>query len=428
MMLGLLTSKDFQASAAALRHSSSFCNSKLNFYATTASGLERVLARELTDIGAKNVEIAKNGVYFDGNTELLLSSLMNLRTALRVMEKIIEGSHVASKHDLYSLVSSIDWTQYLSSPLATLKCDTTLGRDVSRELTHTHFCSLTVKNAIVDQFRDREGVRPSVDLENPELPLLLYLHRGTATLYRIWSGDSSLHKRGYRGVVHKAALRETTAAALLYLSKWDDAATKDETFIDPMCGSGTLAIEAALISANVAPGLIRYGHSQERTKQLPCCTRWPQVGVERWDQIWHQAKSRDRREELIELRGKSMPNIFVNDAEISCIELAIKAAAAAGVHQLIDFSCRDISNYTPKLKNQRIVNNVVTNPPWDLRIGGAKEAWFKLGKFVKSYSPNSVWALTGNPTVTECIDLTVKQRFKLKASSVNMDYLNFEAS
>ena len=424
VLLGFMVSKGSHATA--LRRYVPSSNSKLNFYATTVTGLEHVLAQELKELGARNIEIAKNGVYFGGSTEFVLSSLMNLRTALRIMERITEGSQVISKHDLYSLVSSVDWAQYLSSPAATLKCDTTLGRDIGDELTHTHFCSLTVKNAIVDQFRSRVGTRPNVDLEDPELPLLLYLHRGTATLYRIWSGESSLHKRGYRGIVHKAALRETTAAALLYISKWDKAVNKDETFVDPMCGSGTLAIEAALISANVAPGLIRYGSSDEDTKKLPCCTRWPQVGVESWDRIWHIAKEKDRRKEMIEQQKESLPNIFVNDAEISCIELAIKAAAAAGVHKLIDFSCRDISNYTPKLRKGNFVNNIITNPPWDLRIGGADEAWFKLGKFVQSHSPKSVWALTGNSAVTEYIDLSVKKRFKFKASSVNMDYLNLE--
>ena len=120
--------------------------------------------------------------------------------------------------------------------------------------------------------------------------------------------------------------------------------------------------------------------------------------------------------------------------ELTEEQVALKEAAAdaaAGHSKDLHDKARKLTplhKVMNKLKNQRIVNNVITNPPWDLRIGGAKEAWFKLGKFVKSYSPNSVWALTGNPTVTECIDLTVKQRFKLKASSVNMDYLNFEAS
>ena len=397
--------------------------SRSRFFATTVTGLEKVLANELRAIGAKKVDVARNGVYFDGDTKLVLSSVMNLRTALRVMEVVTEASQVVSKDDLYSMVSSVDWTEYLSSPLATLKCDTTLGRDVGRDLTHTHFCSLTVKNAIVDQFRDSVGTRPSVDLEDPELPLLLYLHRGSATLYRIWSGDSSLHKRGYRGMVHKAALRETTAAALLYLSNWPHGAAKNETFVDPMCGSGTLAIEAALISANVAPGLIRYGNSEDKNKNAPRCTRWPGVSEESWDDVWYEAKAKDQRDEL---QKESSPSIFVNDVEISCIELAIKAAASAGVHKLIDFSCRDISEYNPKLNDRRDLSHIITNPPWDLRIGGAEEAWSKLGEFAYSYTPDSIWALTGNPKVTEFTDMNVKQSVKFKASSVNMDFINFD--
>jgi 23S rRNA G2445 N2-methylase RlmL len=166
---------------------------------------------------------------------------------------------VRSKDDLYAFVGAVDWTQKL--PVGgTLKCDTTLGLDIPADLTHSHFCSLTVKNAVVDQFRDKFGSRPDVDLSEPDLPLTLYLHRGTATLYRVWSGEASLHKRGYRTVIHKAALRETTAAALVLMSGWD---CSRETLCDPMCGSGTIAIEAALIAAGVAPGLIRYGNSEK---------------------------------------------------------------------------------------------------------------------------------------------------------------------
>lgn len=193
---------------------------------------------------ASNVKISKAGVTFSGSARTGLAAILWLRTSLRVMENIspdlvantvVSSTGAAritpplppvlrSKEDLYAYCSAVDWLALLSHQ-QTLKCDTVLGRDVSPQLAHSHFSSLTLKNSIIDQFREAaqqqqekevEALRPSVDLEDPDLSLLLYLHKGKATLYRVWSGESSMHKRGYRqgGAIHKAALRETTAAAL----------------------------------------------------------------------------------------------------------------------------------------------------------------------------------------------------------------------
>jgi 23S rRNA G2445 N2-methylase RlmL len=192
-----------------------------NFFATTVSGLEGILSRELKECGAKNVEKGKSGVFFEGDSSVALRAVMYSRTALRVMEKIVEARDIINRNRLYDLISSIEWKDIMH-PYNTLKCDTTLGESVAPDISHSHFCSLNVKNAIVDQFREQYGVRPTVDLENPDLPLLLYLHRDKATLYKIWSGEASMHKRGYRpSSIHKAMLRETTAAALVLLTNWN---------------------------------------------------------------------------------------------------------------------------------------------------------------------------------------------------------------
>ena len=229
-----------------------------NFFATTVSGLEAVTAEELKTLcGAKRVSKGKCGVYFSGDAEVALKAIMHCRTALRIMEKVTEAENLQNKDDLYALIASVDWIDKLPAG-GTLKCDTTLGREIPAELSHNHFCSLTVKNAVVDQFRNKLGSRPNVDLEEPDLPLLLYLHRGAATLYRVWSGEASMHKRGYKSIIHKASLRETTAAALVLMSAWN---WERDIFCDPMCGSGTIAIEAALLAAGVAPGIIRFSAS-----------------------------------------------------------------------------------------------------------------------------------------------------------------------
>jgi 23S rRNA G2445 N2-methylase RlmL len=185
------------------------------FFATTTGGVENLLAKELSGLtGVSGVRINKGSVDFEGDTQTGLEALMWLRTPLKVMERVATTKHINTKDALHGWISSINWEERLTAQ-QTLKCDTVLGRDNSPDLSHSHFTSLTIKNAIVDQFRTKDNTRPSVDVVNPDLPLLLYLHRGVGTLYRVWSGEQSLHKRGYRpDIVHKAALRETTAAAL----------------------------------------------------------------------------------------------------------------------------------------------------------------------------------------------------------------------
>ena len=187
-----------------------------DYFATTVDGLEKVLADEIVALpDVVSVEPSKCGVHFSGSKRTGLSGIMNLRTSLKLMELIGDHDHIATKDDLVRFVDDIDWSLMIDTN-ETVKVDTVQGLNLPPDLTHSFFTSLTVKNAIVDQFRLRFGDRPGVSLDNAGLPLVLYLHRSTASLYRVWSGCSSMHKRGYREdlTVHKAALRETTAAAM----------------------------------------------------------------------------------------------------------------------------------------------------------------------------------------------------------------------
>jgi 23S rRNA G2445 N2-methylase RlmL len=152
------------------------------FFASTVPGLENILSKEvklLSDVS--DIDIQKSGVEFRGSTVTGLEAVVWLRTSLRVMERVIEGRNVATKDDLYDLVSSVSWTDHIPVS-ASIKCDCVMGQSNPAALSHTHFNSLTVKNALVDQFRRWCGSRPSVDTENPDLSLLLYLHRGKRSL------------------------------------------------------------------------------------------------------------------------------------------------------------------------------------------------------------------------------------------------------
>jgi 23S rRNA G2445 N2-methylase RlmL len=197
-----------------IRFTNSLNFSKRTFFATTVPGLENLLHAEVLLLPqVSNVVVKSAGVEFSGSTLTGLEALMWLRTSLKLMEKLVGASGLKTREDLYSLCAKVNWED-LIDVTSTIKCDTILGQENPKDLTHTHFSSLTIKNAIVDRFRESLGKRPSVDTLIPDLSLLVYLHKGTGVLYRIWSGEDSMHKRGYRDRIHKAALRETTAAAM----------------------------------------------------------------------------------------------------------------------------------------------------------------------------------------------------------------------
>ena len=191
-----------------------YLGSRVKFFATTVPGLEAILYDEIKLLqGAENIHLKSSGVEFSGTVKTGLEALMWLRTPLKLMENLVDNVSVNSKEDLYDVCRRINWIDTIPSD-GTIKCDCVMGLNNPPSLTHTHFNSLTIKNAIVDQFRDETGSRPSVHLDDPDLSLLMYLHKSKASLYRVWSGDESMHKRGYRNVIHKAMLRETTAAAM----------------------------------------------------------------------------------------------------------------------------------------------------------------------------------------------------------------------
>ena len=186
------------------------------FYATTLDGFEKILSEEISCLPyVSAVRVGRCGVNFEGSVHTGLASLMKLRTSLKILENIGECEDIYSSEDLYKFVrNQIDWTVMIDSS-HTMKCDVTFGQNTNNQLSHSHFTALTVKNAIVDQLRSvHDASRPSINLLDPDLSILLYLHRNKGILYRSWSGEESMHKRGYRQAIHKASLRETTAAGL----------------------------------------------------------------------------------------------------------------------------------------------------------------------------------------------------------------------
>jgi len=220
---------------------------KTQFVAKTMQGLEEILAKELHGIGAENVEAQRRMVSFYGNTETLYRANFHLRTATRILQPIFEFK-ARNEEELYGIAKKFDWTTImeLSHKFAV---DATVNSDV---LTHSHFVALKLKDAIADHFRDRYGRRPFVDPKKPHIQIHIHISNQDCTVLLDSSGES-LHKRGYRLAQDAAPINEVLAAGLIMLSGWDGTTP----FIDPMCGSGTLLIEAALIAKGIAPGVFR---------------------------------------------------------------------------------------------------------------------------------------------------------------------------
>jgi putative N6-adenine-specific DNA methylase len=314
-----------------------------NYFATCARGLEPLLANELRGIGAADVRAGRGGVAFAGDVALVYRANLWLRTAVRVLWPVLEA-HVESPDELYSAVQSIDWTQFMT-PEHTLAVDCNV-RDSG--ITHSQYAARRVKDAICDQFVARVGRRPSVDVERPMVGLNLHVYKDDAVLSLDSSGDS-LHKRGYRPVLTKAPLNEALAAGLVLATGW----TGDTPLVDPMCGSGSLPIEATWIALHRPPGLTRkhFGFMG-----------WMDFDVGLWTAIRDEA----RRNVL-----KMLPAfIGGSDVRADAIEHARANARAAGIGNLLAFERTDLKDFRPPDGPPGVV---ICNPPYGERIGDERE-------------------------------------------------------
>jgi putative N6-adenine-specific DNA methylase len=313
------------------------------FFATCARGLEPVLATELRQIGATDVEPSRGGVGFAGDRATLYKANLWLRTAVRVLQPVLEAD-VESPDELYQAVQSIDWPRYLT-PDQTLAVDCNV-RD--SKITHSLYAALKTKDAICDQFIARVGRRPSVDTERPMVGLNLHIARDHCILSLDSSGDS-LHKRGYRPVLTKAPLNEALAAALVLRSGWDP----HTPFVDPLCGSGALPIEAAWVALRRPPGLTRkhFGFMG-----------WIDYDVALWSEVRDEAR-----------RGvlKKLPAPVLGfDVRRDAIEHSRGNARAAGIGHLLTFERQDVRDFVPPAGPP---GTIICNPPYGERIGEEKE-------------------------------------------------------
>ena len=311
------------------------------FFATCAKGTEGALRRELVALRLRGVKGDRGGVGFEGELEAGMRACLHSRVAMRVLLDL--GSFAAGDAAaLYDGVRAIDWTAWLTAR-TTLAVEATV-RDSG--ITHSGFAALKVKDAVVDALRDRLGARPDVDPKDPDVRIVLHLARDRADLALDLAGEP-LHRRGYRAGMTPAPLKETLAAAVLALGGVDVA----RPFVDPMCGSGTLAIEHALAARRIAPGLGRAFGFQ----------RWPAYRG-RLQSTWDRMKEEARRAAL----PSAPAPILARDLFSKALDAARRNAAAAGVGQDIRFERGDVRELVPPPALD--AGTVCTNPPYGERL------------------------------------------------------------
>ncbi|WP_293336543.1 THUMP domain-containing protein [Microcoleus sp. CAWBG58] len=369
------------------------------YFATVARGLETIAAQELESLGAQDIKPDFTGVYFAGDRALLYRVNLWSRTIFRVLVPIAEFRCYDSDK-LYREVQKIPWDEYLE-PHNTLAVNCTGGND---KLNHTHFTALQVKNAIADQQRLQFNKRSNVDVENPDLLINLHIHRDRAIL-SLDSSGGSLHRRGYRPAMGLAPLKETLAAALLEMAEW----TPDLPFLDPMCGSGTLPLEATLKGLNIAPGLFR--------EKFGFMT-WPDFDEPLWDKLWAEAEN----SELPELKEI----IAGCDRDSDMLDQARTNAQQAGISGKIKFARTELS----ELEAPTDRGILICNPPYGERLGDASELgdlYKMLGDIFKQrFKGWNAFILTGNKELGKQVGLRTSKRIPVFNGSIPCTLLKYE--
>ena len=364
--------------------------------AKTFMGLEPVLAKELTQLGADDIQIGRRMVSFKGDKELMYRANFQLRTAIRILKPI---SHFKAKSadDVYEKVKETDWTQYLDLE-KTFAVDSVVFSD---EFRHSKFVSYKVKDAIVDQFREKTGKRPNISVANPDLRLNMHIADDQCTLSLDSSGES-LHRRGYRQESGEAPLNEALAAGMIMLTGWQG----DCDFIDPMCGSGTLLIEAALIAHNMAPGLFRKEYAFEK---------WADFDADLFDQIYND-DSQER---------EFNHHIYGYDIDMKAVNTALLNVKAAGLSGSITVRQQDFKDFVQPADKSIIVSN----PPYGERISSPDllGTYKMIGERLKhQFTGNDAWILSYREECFEQIGLKPSIKIPLYNGSLECEFRKYQ--
>lgn len=365
----------------------------LNLFATTPKGLELLLVDELRALGAKDPAEKLAGVTFSGDIELAYKACLWSRLANRIL-LLLTKVPAETPEALYEGVQSIAWENHID-PSSTFAVHFVTNQSA---ITHTLFGAQKVKDAIVDQMRERFGVRPDVSLDRPAVSVYVYLHRDVAAIHIDLSGES-LHKRGYRLASGTAPLKENLAAAILLRAEWPAIAHDGGALLDPMCGSGTLLIEAAMMAADIAPGLKReyFGF-----------LGWKQHQPEVWQTLLQEAQQRSEQKQ-------TLPEIIGFDHDPHSIKIAFENIERAGFRGKVHVEKRELTEFAPRPTTTPGL--VVTNPPYGERLGdedSLQPLYTRLGEQLKQHFAGWRAAVfTGNPDLGKQMGLRARRYYAL---------------
>jgi len=352
--------------------------------AKTLFGFEDLLEKELVQLGAQDVKTGVRNVSFKGDKGFLYKANLGLRTAIKIL-KPIHTFTVNSEQDLYNKIYKMDWDQYLK-PTGSLAVDATIHSNL---FSHSLYIAQKTKDAIVDKFRDTTGQRPNVDLKFPDLKINVHIDRRQCTISLDSSGDS-LHKRGYKTATNIAPINEVLAAGLIMLSGWDG----QSDFMDPMCGSGTILIEAAMIACNIPPNLMRKEFAFER---------WRDWDVDLFEKI---------EESLLKKTRDFHYKIIGCDKAPSAV---YKAKDNVKNAQLDDFIEVTHENFFKTQKFGESKLHMVFNPPYGERLNIDMQEFYKtIGDTLKQNYPNTdAWFITSNLQALKYVGLRPSRKIQL---------------
>jgi putative N6-adenine-specific DNA methylase len=366
--------------------------------ATTLFGLEEILAEELRSLGAKNIRVQRRFVEFSGDQYIMYKANLWCRTAIRILKPIANFA-IHKEKDLYNEIKKIRWDQYITTK-STIAIDSFVRNSI---FTHSLYVSQLTKDAIIDQMRDKSGSRPGVDLKDPDLRLNLHIQHNNVVLSLDSSGDS-LHKRGYRIQTNTVPLNEVLAAGILYLTGWD----RNSSFIDPMCGSGTFLIEAAMMALGRIPGYYRskFGFM-----------RWLDFDAGLYRNIQDEAVKAEKDALAFPIEG--------SDVNKKTFQIACRNVQNAAMEDFIQIHHKAFEEQTPP----PAPGVMVMNPPYGERqeVNQLPEKYKMIGDVLKSmYEGYTAYILTGNLQEAKHIGLKTSFRKELFNGAIDCRLLKYD--
>lgn len=368
----------------------------LKLVAKTSAGLEEVLADEIHTIGGKDIKLGTRAVFYEGDLELIYKSNYLLRTALRVLKEI-DFFYFKNVDQFYLKCMNIDWQKYFTVDQSFVIHSTVVG---SKDFSNTMFASMKAKDAIADYFRQKVGKRPNVDTDNPEMVINLHIQNDSCTVSLDSSGES-LHKRGYRVKQGEAPLNEVLAAGMILLSGWKG----ESDFMDPMCGSGTLPIEAAMIAQNIPSGKFRKNYAFEN---------WNDYDLLLWDQVKQSVTKKTFQHKIYasDISGSNLLNAQTN-------------ARRALVFNKIEFIKSDFKDLDIDFTD----GTIIINPPYGERLQeeNLTGLYSMIGERLKHrFAGNSAWILSSSVESMKFIGLKPAKKMEMFNGALKCKYNHYQ--